>query len=480
MPGNNSTPPTASAPSTPYKKLATANPSVTNLQKESKLLSPRPLTPYETKEGRKDKAPLRFEDLTSQDQLVLVQELESSLIYFLERGLPIYLDGLGILFPIIKQRRRVKNLRDKFVLYSEDYRTVGFEKCYELVSFNRERFSGVLESRDIAHRVYARGMPFLSTPFSEVEVRRLVRGIIDKIRVETVTTGRSYLLSTIGDFFALHNRQGETFTDWYAGADIFLKTSYQKILKTTPSKFFARPVFNDSKEPFTALYGSPLNEFSIDLAAELVKLGYEISETEKKALTPSSFSVAVFSSKDSEKSGAIILTYVTDGLRAIGIEKNSSEALGSEFVVQTVLEPKDSMGRKGVVSVEAGTLPIWPVRMMTAGWILLKASKSGRVKPGAGLAVGRDSLFANEASSLTTVLTAKFPKIAGEQLSPEGAFEYISLIAISSDEAEVASKHSPHLLLTLLDYKKLQQITKPGRSSLVAKTGFLSSELSAL
>lgn len=476
MQGNSSSTPQKTPSSDPTQFSTQATPPQPLTTKDSKVISPlRPITVAETKETKRDRKSVRYEDLTTQDQLLLIQELENTIVYFIEMGLPLYLEGLGILFPRIEQSRRVKNLKDKFVLYTEESRTIGFEKCYELVALHRERFEGVLETRDISHRVFERGMPFLSQPYTETEVRRFVRGIIDKLRKEVVQAGRSYVLQTIGDFFALHNRQGENFSDWYAGADIFLKTRYQKTIKTEPSKFLTRPVFHDAKEPFMALLGDQIFEYTVDLAAELKSLGYEINDSEKASLTPQSFTVTVFSSPDPDKSGSQLLTYVTDGLRSIGINKGTDDARGGEFVVQTIIEPQTSMGLKSVVTIDVETLPRWPVKIITAGWILLRSSKTGRVKPGAGLAIGAEALFEGNDSALSTVFATKFLKIAGEQLSPEGAFEYISLIAISDDEAEVASLHTPHLLLTLLEYKKLNQVTKPSRSSLVAKTGLLAS-----
>ena len=453
--------------SSPFAKTSTTKTPLAT--KEIRVPASKP-TPAETK---KEKKPLRFDDLSAQDQLIIIQEIENSVIYFIEMGFPVYLEGLGILFPKFSNSRRVKNLRDKYVLYSEEYRTIAFEKCYELVSLHREKFSGVLDTKDLSERVFERSSPFLSTPFSAGEMRRFVRGMIDKLRKEVVNTGRSYLLQTIGDFYALHNRQGATFADWYAGADIFLKARYQRTIKTNPSRFLNRPIFFDAIEPFTALYGDPIREYSVNLKSELTKLGFEINNTEQPDIALTNLKIAAFSTPDPERDGAVLITYVTDKLRSIGLSKANDNPCGTEFVVQTVIEPESSFGLKSKTEIDSESLPSWPIQLITAGWILLHSSKTGRVKPGAGLAVGAKGLFEDENVQLSTLFTTKFSKIAGEQLSSEGAFEFTSLIAITDDEAEVAAMHTPHLLMTLLGYKNLLQISKPNRSSIVAKTGLL-------
>lgn len=421
-----------------------------------------------TSETKKARRVVRLDELDEQDKKIFIQEFENAVIYFTEANFPLFLEGFGILFPITTERRRITLMRDKYVVHTENIRSLAFEKCNELVSLHRERFQGILELKDLAARVHEKSVPFLSHGYSVPDIRKFTRSVIDLAKREVVETGRSRLLKSVGEFYALHNRQGDSMTDWYAGADILIKPKFQKVLSAHSSRFLDRPIFLNAAEPFAAMLGEPLTTIKVDLQRELKQLGWEIHERDA---TKNPFSITVFCTQDNENPGKALLTYVSDGLRTIGIEKNSDEC-GNECVIQALLEAPQAFGQQGTLTIDTSSLPAWPIRLFTAAWVLLHSAKGGRVKPGAGLHVGGSALF-DDPSHPSTIFTTRCKKLGGEQLCENGSYEYLNLIAVTEDEAQVAAVHGAELLLTLLEHKKLADITKPHRSSIVSKTSLL-------
>ena len=403
------------------------------------------------------------------DRIVIDQEAELALLWFLERDIPVYLEGFGILFPERLQSQKTSVVKDKVVVRSDESRTIGFEKCYDLIAFHRERYRGVVEPKEIAAHIHARSSHLLSSPLAPNTIRRTLRALIDDVKAEVVVSGFSPRLSAIGDFYALHNRQGKSFADWYAGADVFLKSRYQQTLKTGEPRFLERPVLESPWEPFSALYGAPLQTLSLDLLFELKELGYDTAQmAQESSLGHGAVKIGVFLNTDSDN-GETVLSYVSDGLRHIGIQKGKGKGKGTEFVVQLAVRSTTTSTGLPLTSAD---VPCWPLRLFTLGWILLQSSKNGAAKPGAGLSSG-GSLVTGFDSDLGTAFTTSLSRLRTEQLSPEGPFTYLNLVGITEDEAAVASRYSALFLTNILNYKKLDQITRPTRSSIVAKTGLL-------
>jgi len=198
----------------------------------------------------------------------------------------------------------------------------------------------------------------------------------------------------------------------------------------------------------------PKHVLRVDIREELLHLGYDPQPLrEEDGFTSDILQIAVFD-RSSESEGALL--YCTDGLRKISSTRPTLESPGTEFTFQLS------------VSKSSDSIPRWPARPLTMGWILLQGSKSRSVKPGAGLCCDLP-LADGMDTSLDAIITTPFCKLKGVVRSPQGPFRYTNIVGITSDEAEVAERLSPEYLLSLLEYKKLDQATVLSRSSLQTK-----------
>jgi hypothetical protein len=265
------------------------------------------------------------------------------------------------------------------------------------------------------------------------------------------------LLPRLGDFFALHNRQGTSVIDWFAGADLFIRSAYRQTLFVEPTRLSARPILQSSWELLEAAYGPPACTLELDLLEQLTELGYD-AEALQTGLADKDRKIPVGVYLRLEAPQALI--YCTDGLRRLAAQAGAIRS-GSELVFQLALANQD----------HDGVVPDWPLRALALGWILIQTTKSKSIKVGAAIACDQP-LIPNGDSELHCVLATQFAAVKTEQLSADGAFSYVNLIGICRNEAEVAALHSVDHLFKLLEYKELDQCTKPNRSSIVARTYF--------
>lgn len=398
--------------------------------------------------------------LCSDDQALLRRMLSRAVLQFISQDISVYLEGFGIIIPDILSQQRVKHVADRVFVQMETFRTLRFEKCGDLVAFHREKFGTIVETKEVCEIMYQQ-----LTRWPERELRTLTRGLIQNLRSDVVTNGHSNMLAELGEFFALHNRQGASLLDWFAGSDIFIRSSYRQTLVVEPSRTMPRPTLHSSWEILEAAYGPPACILQLDLIKELGELGYD-QETLTQSLAPAdrTIPVGVFVRLESPQA----LIYATDGLRRLAADSAPGK-LGSELVFQLGLAYTD-----GAFSV----IPDWPLRPLTLGWILIQSSRSKSLKPGAGLACG-SQLIPHSDSELESVFTTQFAPVRTEQLSTCGEFAFINIVGITADEATAAAKHSAEYLLKLLEYKELDQHTKPARSSIVARSFFCPSSSSA-
>lgn len=407
-------------------------------------------------------------ETTPTERSALLRELNVAIVTYLEFNIPVYLDGLGIVIPKISTQEKSHCWHDKLVVRSETLRSVNFEKCYELTTFHREQYPGVIESRELAKRIYPRLPLPMSVEWGEKKARRAIKGLIAAIKEEIVLTGSSGQLGTIGDFFALHNRQGDNPKDWYAGSDIFLDPFYEDVLDLGPSRIGEVPVFPDAWEPLSAMLGEPIATFTVNIRDELFKLGYEapalIDRTEHGR---DQIRLAVYVSDGREPGEGSSLVYCTDGLRETAYKHGHST--GCEIVFQL---PVSSSEVEKLRAAEM-EVPRWAARPICMGWLLLSTSSAKQLTIGSGLSCGHP-ICDSAHTELNTVFVTHFGRLSAVQQTETGAFTYQNVIGITDDEARVAKLYSPEHLITLLRYKKLDQLTKRKRSSIVARTNLLS------
>jgi hypothetical protein len=407
---------------------------------------------------------------------LLRYELNAAALHFLGQDIPMYFEGLGILFPETRTEYRSENKREHLKVWRETYRTALFEKCLELTTYHRERFPKIVETKEIAQWIYPRLPHFMTAQWEDRAIRRFLRGTIDGIRQEVVMRGYSREISSLGELFSLHNRQGDTFTEWFAGSDIFLRATYRHTLTATKPELFQRPLLKNAWGLLEAAFGPPREISTIPIPKELAALGYD------PTLLPSDqqdhLKVAAFRAGEQEdERGSWV--FCTEGLRKLGLSSPKSKGFGNELVFQL----SDS-GFEHVVS-NTTTPPFHlAARPLVVGWMLLQSARSNTIKVGSGLAVDvplfPEDLVGGTKKGLRRgtsarvpmkmILAAPFAKVRSEQLSEDGPFSYINIVAITEDESEFASRAKSETLLALLEHRRLTQISSPARSSLLFRT----------
>lgn len=396
-----------------------------------------------------------WNQLPTEQRAQILAELVNVTLEFLARDVCVYFEGFGILIPHIESQQRVRTQANQIFIQTETFRSLRFEKCGELVAFHREKFGTIAELKDLIEQV-RRKLP-TSTKNADRELRQLLRGLFQSLKIDVVSRGFSNLMPQIGEFFALHNRQGSAVSDWFAGSDIFIRPKYRQTLFVEPTKMMERPILQSSWELLEAAYGAPACVLELDLLEQLTELGYD-AEALQTGLADKDRRIPVGVFLRLEAPQALI--YCTDGLRRMAAQAGHIRA-GTELVFQLGLSSHD----------DQAAIPDWPLRPLSLGWVLMQSARSKSLGIGAGLSCD-SSLIPDEDSELRCILATPFAAVKTEQLSSEGAFNYVNLIGICPDEAEVAASHSVDYLFKLLEYKELDQCTKPSRSSIVARTYF--------
>ena len=352
-----------------------------------------------------------------------------------------------------------RQLSDRsYQLFTENVHSFSFEKCTELVSFHRERYLKIVESKELSTLVKEKIAFFVK--WKDLKIERYVRGFIALLRYEIINYGYSDRLSQLGTFFAIHNRQGNSDIDWISGADIFLKSEYETINSTKLLGKFIRPVLRSSCEPFEVHFGKAIAFFSLNPS----QIMSEMELSEKQNLTSSLESpimVSVF--KDSNQNGTDIrLIFCTDGLREMACK---TEGLGSEFVFQFVPNRLADLIEQDYRDIAA--------RSLTLAWLLLKENNGVAPKIGDGLNCDLPLVKGNANNELTSVFLTQFKLMPREQLSSGGKFIYLNLALLFKDEAKVVADLGPEKLLPLLERRGLDQGNREGRSSIFGKSGRL-------
>jgi len=469
-------------------------------QSGSMFRTPRPRTT--TDQSRTSVLGVRefLEAFSDEQRAMLGDAIASAIIYYIERDTPVWLDALGIIAPEIVTRDRSRVVGEHLVVRSETRRSVRFEKCSELVTFQREQHAGVIETKELVTQVYANLPLPLQLQWPERELARLVRTYFRWLKHEVVIDGYCSRLAALGEFCSLHNRQGENLSDWYAGADIFLVSSYKQNIHVGQSRVFPRPILLDAWELLEAAHGKPVKTFEINLTTELTGLGFSLNSQEQAwALENNKLKVAVFrvplkqanlqERRSTAPESKVALIYCTDGLRCSSLGSERSRA-GCELVFQ--LEIVGAEVARAEVSP-----PRWPARALTMGWVLLHHTPNKVLRSGFGFScnvplvpststesvqselsvavlrqehemvtVGVGPRFH---SSINAIFTTEFAAVRGEQLASDQPFHYINIVGVNEEEAVLAESRSARHLTMLLKHRGLDQLTKLSRPSLVGR-----------
>ena len=398
---------------------------------------------------------------SSAERSVLAQELQSAIIFFLENERPVYLEGLGIICFAKRTGWVSHHQENQVVMRHETARLPQFEKCSDLVSFQRSRFTNIVETAELARRIYPRLALVLQLRWSELDLRQLLRGLNLQIAREVVISGVSKTLSDLGLLFALHNRQGSSFCDWFAGADIFLKPKYRAVVKVGSPHVRQLPILEHPWEGLQAAYGRPLQVIKLELRDELEALGLDLSKHSNALMADTaSLELGIFEIK--REGEERVLLYCSDGLRRFG-QSESVKRASYEFTVQLASSMVNSA--PGLENV-----PLWPKRLFALGWLLLESCKSGHLKDGAGLSF--DSGAAGDLDAhLRTIFITRFALFPHTQHLRSGAFMFRNIILLRDEETEVARTYGADHLLTLLEHRKLSQTVQLRRPAFIHRLG---------
>lgn len=377
----------------------------------------------------------------------------SAMLDFLGRDRAVFIENFGIIFPEIRSEIRAHIEAENLFLRCEKTRLANFEKTDDLTASHRECFPSMVETRDLAAAAYAKLPLEIQLILDPAEIRRLLRGLFKAIRHEVVAKGFSPWLSPVGDFFAVHNRQGLSAADWYAGADIFLVPRNVEPLEIGPSRRMPRPVLDSAHEIFDCASGAAIKTWPICPLRELSELGLVIADEDQKNKVE--FEVRAY--RYAENGARPRIVYATDGIR---LKKNLKGAPGSEFVVCLGVESDD---------INGADIPEWPLKALAMAWAL-----DAHVSPEQGLKVGlglsaEEPIFVNKhGRGIKTIMLSEFHLVSLEQLSTEGPFRFFSVIPLLEEESKFAEQRGSSHLLSVLRHKGTTRLCQEHRDSVLA------------
>ncbi|MCO6429859.1 MAG: suppressor of fused domain protein [Deltaproteobacteria bacterium] len=392
-------------------------------------------------------------ELTSSEQKIIARAVADVCIHFLRAEKPVYLERFGLLVPRISKAYRSYFSESSQLSRLEWVLSADFHKCSDLTAYHKERYKNVVELKELSSRVYA-ALPIERTAtWSGRFIRHLILGLIETVKHETVSIGYSERLYEIGTFFALHNRQGSTFSDWYAGADIFIKSTLDEAVRCDDSVIHPRAVLQTPSEPFQAIFGAAVQSFALPNLPALSEIPAP--------------KVHVFAD---DSSGSLI--YVTEGIASLS-GAGSSGGLPVELTLQLETGQKPLLASSGQHSSREISIPAWPVsaiRQVVEATIL-----KGLPMPPIGAIISAKDIGLGKLP-LNSLMITDFHRFHREQLTLEGPVIFRNIVGITSDEARMAQETSPKLLMACLQHKNHLHVTKPERSSIFQRSSFFGSD----
>jgi hypothetical protein len=436
--------------------------------------------------------------LDAETREILRFELNSALLHFTQAERPVVLEGFGIIRPVRRKQTRTHHFGDWGIVREETLQTLEFEKCEDTAGLNLSMYARLVDTRELVQSIYSRLPLPLQLRWSERELRRLLIDFIREVRTEVVAIGFSDQLRGVGQMFALHNRQGLSPSDWFAGADIFMVPRQTRPLSLGTAQRFSRPVLENAWELWGAVLGPALKTGEIPLSATLKELGFPENVISDFSLSIDSIPFALFldpasdvPGTDSSKKerGAI---FVTDGLRSASLAGSPRQKLRHELVVRV---PLAVLGRFGMGEAElthertissAGSstggksnpaasgsgspsqIPSFVSCLLAAGALLLASDRMNPLRANAALALGRSITGASD-SKLRSLLLTSCSTFGLQQLACDGPFNYATVLGLASDEAALLAARGRDHLFAILESRGLSQTTHPYRSSTLTR-----------
>lgn len=381
--------------------------------------------------------------------------LPAAILEILAQRPAVFLERFGILYNEISPKTRWQLTETSIQKWQISEKTIRFEKCNELTSLQRQEFTDLAELRELC--AATRRVADDDLACSERDLRHQVKAIIQAVRDQVVTNGYSDLLPTLGQFFALHNRQGTSLSEWYAGADIFLDAPRELLADRSLIEESPRITFPSAWDLAQQRYGRPVKIFSVNLKYELEQLGYQIEAFPVQS--EPTIRVAVFKSLHGA-SDRPIFHYLSDGMRTLALGETP---VGSECLFQLIggSDPND----ENSLDVPSGTS-----RVFTLAWILMQGSKNRVLSNVAGMSSDSE-LFSFRPSKMNSILVSPSEEFPFTYQARDRAFTISNMVSLYEDEAELLTR-GKDLLIQLLHRRQLDKISNPARPSLLARSNY--------
>jgi hypothetical protein len=408
-------------------------------------------------------------ELSDENKNILVEAFNTACKHALYAGNGVFLETFGLFTSVPEKKSLIALYKGNTLSRQVRLQNIQFQKCSELTSYIRERNEKIIEEKELCGIVLSKLPLNLQIEWRLEETREFVSGLIQSIKHDTISLGICRLVTSLGDFFSLHNRQGSNLDDWYAGSNIIFRSNCSRESFCEDCRVFERAVLQNTWELMECVYGKALHIFSINICKELKNLGFDLDLSYfKDGMELENIQVAVYANKNAKQQQLI---YCTDGLRNLGMQAGH---VGNEFVFQVAYDSdfRDS-AKNSASKLDDILLPSWPKAVLLMGWIMLLNSKTKSVSEGAALSLKTSLCTDITQSRLSAVICTNYSLAKVELLSNEGPFNLINLLGITNEEYKLSENYAADILITLLKEKRLDQVTKLCRPNLLTKTSFL-------
>lgn len=395
------------------------------------------------------------EYLSSDEKELLRFELNCALVQFLQAGRSIVLEGLGVLSPHKEVLKRTYVFKDWAILRDETKRTAIFEKSEDISGISPHAYHQLVDTWELVQTIYSKLPLPLQIRWAERELRKVLLGYLREIKDEIIQRGFSHQLRGVGIFHALHNRQGESARDWFAGADIFVNSSFQQILSLGANRRISRPVLETAWELLEAGFGTAHHCFEFSLSDQLKLLGFSSAQIDEFKLTSDTIRVSAFKKGSSPQGNALL--FVTDGIRGLAPISRPQRKLRHELVFEVVAD------------YESESVCAAASRALTIGAVLLLGDPINPINANTALTTAH-SLDPNFPTRLKGALLTSWYTCCHEQLSKDVEFQFASVIGITADESELVARRGKAHLLSLLRRKGAIHQTVLKRPSCLLKS----------
>ncbi len=426
---------------------------------------------------------------TDEHSATLIEKISEVITQSLLNNTAVFLERVGLIVPSRETKQKIydpalartshteeqpaKNAPSPTVLVRAETNILAqFEKCEELTQVHRDDYEHILETSELTRLVYPKLPLTISLDYTPEAIKGIIRNLLREFRREIIVQGFSKKFESIGEFFSLHNRQGSSERDWFAGADIFMTPRFRCVVHASAAREYERPILRDSLEPFESLWEAPLASWEVAPVQELEKIGYHISKKELSLDAPEHFHLSVFGKRNSH-GNVTHLVFVSHGLRSLAVALGTKLGFGTECVLQVAVNDtlREEIKRGEIDSLSTSR---WAASIFSLAWTLMRGSSSGCLRSGVGISCEDVPLHvqAGKSSGPRMVLATDFRLLPGAHCVQDGLFQYMSLIGITDGEVRFAQKYSSSQLISLLKRKNLDQVTHLGRTCVTSTSCF--------